>query len=303
MLERKHFLACALLAAATPGQERPANLPLQKIGPHDLIALSVYDAPELTRTVRVDNEGTITLPLLKRPLTAAGLLPGELERRIAEALREDQILVEPVVKVTIAEYHSRPISVMGAVKKPVTFQAHTPVTLLEALARAEGLGEFAASEIIVTTPGREAPMRIPVQGLINDADAALNIKLTGGEEIRVPEAAKIYIAGNVRKPGAVAVRDKAELSVLKMIALAEGLTPYWSKQAYVYRKDDSPVGKREITVELEKIMKRQTPDVTLEPHDILYIPDNTKRRAGMTVLDRIVLFGSTAGATALVWRR
>ena len=49
-------------------------------------------------------------------------------------------------------------------------------------------------------------------------------------------------------------------------------------------------------------MKRQTPDVALQAHDVLYVPDNTRRRAGMTVLERITLFGSTAGATALIWR-
>lgn len=305
-LNRKHFLVCLLLTSSAFSQERqpqlPTPLPSQKIGPHDLLAISVYDAPELTRTVRVDATGVITLPLIKNPIAAQGLLPLELESKIAAALEEGDLFIDPVVKVFIAEYHSRPISVMGAVKKPVTFQAHAPVKLLEALARAEGLTEFAATEIIVTRSGAD-PVRIPTQGLIDRAEPALNLELTGGEEIRIPEASKIYVAGNVRKPGAVAVRDKDELSVMKMIALAEGLAPYWSKQAFIYRKTDEAPGKREILVELEKIMKRQAPDVQLEPHDVLYVPDNTRRRASMTVLDRIVLFGSTAGATALVWRR
>jgi len=292
-----------LLTAAGYSQERPANLPVQAIGANDLLALSVYDAPELTRTIRVNNQGSITLPLLNQRIDAAGLLPSELEQRIAEALEREQILVKPVVQVTIAEYHSRPISVMGAVKKPITFQAHSPVTLLEALARAEGLGDFAAAEILVSIPGKPEPMRVPVRGLIDAADPALNVKLTGGEEIRVPEAVKIYVAGNIRKPGAVAVRDSQELTVLKLVALAEGLTPFASKQAYIYRKTNEPPGKREIVVELDQILKRKASDVPLEPHDVLYIPDNSKKRAGMTVLDRIVLFGSTAGATALVWRR
>jgi len=291
------FAACLLR-----GQERPANLPVQPIGANDLLAISVYDSPELTRTVRVEEDGTLRLPLIRRSITAGGLRPADVEKAIAAALKEEELINDPLVKVTIAEYYSRPISIMGAVRKPLTFQAHGPVSLLEALARAEGLGDFAGLDILVSRTGQPV-LRVPVQGLIDRADPALNIKLYGGEEIRVPEADKIYIAGNVRKPGAVPVRDKTDLTVLKMVALAEGLAPYAAKQAYIYRKSEVPPGKKEITVELEKIMKRQAPDVPLEASDVLYIPDNTRRRAQMTVLDRIVLFGSTAGATALVWRR
>jgi len=99
------------------------NLPSQKLGVDDLIAVSVYDAPELTRTVRVEEDGTIHLPLLKEGVAAAGIFPRQLETSIAAALKSEQILVDPFVKVTVVEYHSRPISVMGAVHKPVTFQS------------------------------------------------------------------------------------------------------------------------------------------------------------------------------------
>src|SRR5712672_2623716 len=97
------------------------NLPMQSIGANDLIAISVYDAPELTRTVRVSAEGFIRVPMLHEKVRAEGLMPSDLEVSIANALVADEVLVEPIVTVTIAEYHSRPISVMGSVKKPVTF--------------------------------------------------------------------------------------------------------------------------------------------------------------------------------------
>ncbi len=93
-----------------------ANLPVQAIGPADLLAVSVYGAPEFTRTVRVSSEGLIRLPMLREKIDARGLMPADVERRIAAALAEEQILVDPTVTVTIAEYHSRPISVLGAVR-------------------------------------------------------------------------------------------------------------------------------------------------------------------------------------------
>jgi polysaccharide biosynthesis/export protein len=274
------------------------NLPSQKLGVDDLIAVSVYDAPELTRTLRVETDGTIHLPLLKNGISATGIFPRQLESSIAAALKDEQILVDPVVKVTVVEYHSRPIAVMGAVRKPLTFQAVGVVTVLDALAYAEGLNNEAGTEIILTRPDQVE--RIPVKRLIKDADPTVNYVLHGGEEIRVPEAGKIFVVGNVHKPGAFPVRDAADESVLKMIALSEGLAPYAAKIAYIYRRDDSGT-KKEIPVELDKLMQRKTPDVALQIDDLLYIPDNKVRRATMTAIDRITMFGASTASGLLIW--
>src|SRR5674476_748457 len=106
------FLILAVGVAAA--QTRPAaaaelggaNLPALRIGPNDLIAVAVYDSPELTRTVRVGPDGVIRLPMLQQRIKADKLLPAELEEAIAAALSAEQLLVDPVVTVTIAEYHS-----------------------------------------------------------------------------------------------------------------------------------------------------------------------------------------------------
>ena len=80
-----------------------ANLPAQKLGIDDLVAVSVYDAPELTRTLRVEPDGTVHLPLLDEGIHAAGLMPRQLETAIAGALKTGEILVNPIVKVTVVE--------------------------------------------------------------------------------------------------------------------------------------------------------------------------------------------------------
>src|SRR5438067_13655531 len=210
--------------------ELTANLPAQKIGPRDLIAIQVYDSPELTRTIRIGADGFVRLPMLKQRIKAEGLMPTDLEAAVAVALQDEGLIVEPFVTITVAEYSSRPISVAGAVKTPLTFQASSPVTLLEAITRAGGLSNETGPEILIskTQPGPNGEQtsliqRVPVKSLIDGADPDANIKLTGGEEIRVPEAGKVYIMGNVKKPGAFAVQDGAETSVMRMLAVAEGL--------------------------------------------------------------------------------
>lgn len=314
----RRFILLAAASACLAQQPRPvvapepggANLPAQKLGPNDLIAISVYDAPEFTRTIRVSADGYIRLPMLRQRIRAEGLLPTELETAVAQALQQEQILVEPVVTVTVVEYHSRPISVAGAVKNPITFQAIGTVSLLEALTRAGGLSPEAGPEILVTrtqTDPNGQPVaitrRISVKALIEGADPEANIKLVGGEEIRVPEVGKVFVVGNVKKPGAYPVLDTTETTVLKVLAMAEGLAPYAAKQAYIIRRDERTGARHELPIELKKLMERKAPDVPLMANDILYIPDNSGRRATAQALDRIAGFGAATASGILIWRR
>jgi polysaccharide export outer membrane protein len=300
------------LAGAQPAQRAVPmsgpNLPAQPIGANDLINVSVYDAPEFSGTIRVGADGNIRIPMLRDCLIKAqGLLPADLEASIAEALVGAQMLVDPLVTVTIAEYHSRPITVSGAVKKPVVFQAEGPTTLLEAMANAEGLREDAGPDILVTRTAPDANgqpkpeiLKISARGLIDGNDPALNLTLTGGEEIRVPQVSKIFVVGNVKKPAAVPMQDTAQTTVLETLALVEGLAPYASKTAYIYRADGAGK-KQEIAVPLNKILKRKAPDVPLVANDIFYVPDRTRQRMSVAVLERVVAFGTSAGATALIY--
>lgn len=305
-----------LLLAQNPATSQPAtqpylgNLPAQKIGPNDLLHISVYGAPELSRTVRVSPDGQIRIPMLKSTIQADSKLPGDLETSIGQALSKEQILIDPIVTVTVAEYVSRPISVIGAVKSPLTFQAFGSVTLLDALSRSGGLTHDAGAEILLSRsqPGPDGKpttltQRIAVRQLIDEADPDLNYTLRGGEEIRIPEAPKIYVVGNVKRPGAFPMKDGNDTSVLKVLAMTEGLLPFALKEAYIYRREGGENGRNEIQIPLESIMSRKSPDVTLMANDVLYIPDNKGRRLTMSIVDRIATFGAGTASGMLVWRR
>jgi polysaccharide export outer membrane protein len=307
------FAVALPLTAQVPSQTVPvpvadlnpsSNLPLQRVGPEDLIGLQVYDAPEFTRTVRVSAEGAIRLPMLKAPIRVQGLLPNEIEVLVAEALEREKLFVDPFVTVNVVEYHSRPISVTGAVKTPTIFQAIGSVTLLDALARAGGLvPDQAGAEIIVTKPngdtGTQSIQRIPVKALEAGSDPELNLKLTGGEEIRVPDVGKIIVAGSVTKPGAYPVLDGAPNTVTTAIAQAQGTIQYYSHTVYIWRPDDKGV-RHEIPVDLGKIQKRQIADVTLQAKDVLFIPDSSGRRITQEAVNALTAVGQGA-TTAMVY--
>ena len=291
------------LAQAEPNS---TNLPAQPVGPYDLLMVSVYDSPELTRSVRVSGDGKIRLPMLKQPLKISGMLPDAVGEVITQALIEDGVLIDPIVTVGIAEYHSRPISVAGAVRNPITFQAAGPVTLLEAIAKAGGLDRTAGQEILLTRVAMQegnpatTTLHIPVVSLMNTADPRWNLPLTGGEEIRVPEAGQIFVAGNIAKPGAFSAPDTKDATVIKAVALAGGLLPFYSKQAYIYRPNPDTGVKQEIPIDMKKILSRHTPDVALQPNDILYIPDDRGKRLSIGALEKLLVLG-TGASTALIY--
>lgn len=295
-------LFATAVAAQQAAPEAGANLPTQSIGSNDLIGVSVYGAPELSRTIRVGADGFIRLPMLKERIKAEGLYPADLETAIAEALQTAGLYADPYVTITIAEYHSRPITVSGAVKSPLEFQASSPTNLLDAISRAGGLSDNAGPEILVSQmqPGPDGTpiphtRRISVHGLVNDADADLNFKLTGGEQIIVPEAAKIYVLGYVKVPNAYKVQDGSEISIMQILALSQGLAPYAGKLAYIYRPDGSG-NRTEISVPLAKIMNRKAPDIPLLANDIFYVPDNRGKRIALTALDKLAPIGTAVGA-------
>jgi polysaccharide export outer membrane protein len=141
------------------------------IGSGDVIAISVFDVAELSREVRVSQTGSIGIPLVPVRLHVAGLTESQSEQKIAEVLEANGLVTNAQVSVSVKERRSKPITVVGAVAKPLVYEADRPVTLLEVLAEAGGIANDAGDTIIVTrtsltsdsTAGSEPPSIGPEQ--------------------------------------------------------------------------------------------------------------------------------------------
>jgi polysaccharide export outer membrane protein len=250
----------------------------------------------------VNGEGRIRLPMLKTTLLVEGLMPAEVEALIADQLKKEQLLVDPFVTVAIAEYHSRPISINGSVKTPTVFQAIGTVRLLDAIAKGGGLDDKAGGEIIVTRPngaaGVQSTQRIPVKSLLDGSDPQLNVLLTGGEEIRVPQSGMIVVSGNVKESGVFPVQEGGTTTVLTAIAQAKGLGDFQPKMVYIFRPDEQGT-RHEIAVDLKAIRLRTQPDVILQPKDLLYVPDNNRAKTWDTILKTVVPLGTAASSAGI----
>jgi protein involved in polysaccharide export with SLBB domain len=122
------------------------------IGSGDLLSISVFDVPELTRDVRVNQSGTISIPLVPTRLHVSGLTELQAEQKIADVLEANGLVSHPEVGVSVKEHRSRPITIVGAVSHPMVYEADHGVSLLEVLAEAGGIAADAGDTIIVTRP-------------------------------------------------------------------------------------------------------------------------------------------------------
>jgi polysaccharide biosynthesis/export protein len=281
-------------------------LPLLPLGPDDLLTVNVLGVPALSKPIRVGEDGSIRIPMVDKPIAASGKLPADLESDIAEALRHEDLVREPLVTVTVTEYVSRQVTVAGAVRNPTTVQAVTNMTLLEAITRAGGFAEDAGAELTLNSradAGSLSVRRIAIKGLMNGSDDQSNPIVHPGDEIRVPRAPRIFILGNVRKPGSIALVETSGSSVMKAIAMTDGLAPFATNEAWIFRQNPGAAEREQIQVHLAAIMNRKSPDVDLKADDIFYVPDNKTKRITADVLDRLVSFGSATTSGMLIWRR
>ena len=122
------------------------------IGNGDLLSITVFDVPELTRDVRVSQTGTISIPLVPVRLEVSGLTEIQAEQKIAEVLESNGLVSHAEVGVVVKEHKSKPITIVGAVAHPMVYEADRPVNLLEAIAQAGGVSNDAGDS--VSSPGR-----------------------------------------------------------------------------------------------------------------------------------------------------
>lgn len=141
--------------------------------------------------------------------------------------------------------------------------------------------------------GNSNTITVNLNDLVETGDTANNLMLQAGDIVTVPHAGIVYVLGAVGKPGGyILTSDRAEVSTLKILALAGGTTPTAkSDHAVIIRKNDQ--GKQtEVDVDLKKVLKRETEDVQLLPSDILYVPDSHAKAALLRAAEIGIVLGT-----------
>ncbi|MDZ7809402.1 MAG: polysaccharide biosynthesis/export family protein [Arhodomonas sp.] len=200
-----------------------------KLGSDDLIEITILGVPELSREVRIDGNGMITLPLIGE-VPVADKTVREASQLIADRY-EESYLRDPQVSVLVKEYRSLRITVLGSVKKPQVYSVQRRLDLLDALALAGGLTSNAGRMVYVSdtvaNPEGEGKIRrnrvVSLDELVSGEarEEMPDLTLSDGAVINVPEAGVVYVEGAVKKPGVYTLQR--DTNVLKAISMAGGL--------------------------------------------------------------------------------
>jgi len=259
--------------------------PLQdyRIGPEDLLEIAVFEDDKLNKTVRVSSQGNITLPLIGT-LRVKGLTANELEKEIRELLAE-KYFQNPNVSVFIREYRNQRIAVMGAVEKPGVFDITGQRTILDMLGMAGGLKEDAGQmlffirssgpvEKISQTAATGIPetLVIDLEMLLISGDLTLNLPVAHGDVLNIPISGKVFVAGEVVKPGGFLLKGK-RMSINQAITMAEGLKPTADgSQSTIFRYSGKDGQREAIPVDLYAVHKGKAEDLILKENDIIIVP-------------------------------
>jgi len=157
-----------------------------RIGPEDTLLISVWRNEAISRSVPVRPDGMISLPLLN-DVKAAGYTPAELRDVLAARLAE--FMPSPEVSVIVTEVRSFKVSVLGEVAKPARYELKSATTVLDVLALAGGLTEFAArSRIVIMRPERDGVKRIlfNYNKVVGGGGEQGNLQLEPGDIVLVP---------------------------------------------------------------------------------------------------------------------
>jgi polysaccharide biosynthesis/export protein len=295
-----------LFGAAAFGQT-PVHPPSYILGPDDQVVIHVLDSDEIgVSPFRIDMRGYINVPLAGR-LQAAGLTVDQLEVALVARLKE--YLQTPVVTISVFEFRSQPVSVLGAVNTPGVHQIRGRKTLFEVISEAGGLKNEAGNSIKITRrkefgsiplpsaapdpSGEFSVAEVSVKSVMEARIPQENIQIQPNDVISVPKAELVYVIGAVKRAGGFTLSEREQISVLQALSMAEGLDRVASPaNARILRAADGVTVRSEIPVDLNRILTGKISDVQMRANDILFIPDSAAKSAAMRALEAAIQVGT-----------
>jgi polysaccharide export outer membrane protein len=233
------------------------------VGPEDLLEIEAYNVEECKKTIRVNSQGNIALPLVGT-VEVKGKTTSEIEKEIAKKL--EQYVQEPVVNVFVKEYRSEKISVVGAVNNPQVYAIAGQRYLIDMLLTAGGLREDAGNICYIIRPSKQESQNSPVETIVIDLDELL---INGNFSLNIPVFAG-DVNGAVRSPGVFNIRGKT--TIITAITMAKGLNSE-AKSSEIRILRDNGTGERDIiTADYDAISKGNSPDILLAENDIIIVP-------------------------------
>jgi polysaccharide export outer membrane protein len=233
------------------------------LGGGDTVSITVYEQPDLTTKARISqDDGTIIFPLLGE-VALTGLTPEAAGRKIEKLLKEGQFIKAPQVTVTVAEFTSQKIPVMGQVKSPGEYSLKGEKRVVDLITQAGGVKADAADIIIVVSNEAGRSVRHEIDLLkFYAGDMSQNIKVSRGDFILVPKMDVFYVHGEVKRPGMY--RLERGMTAMQALSVGGGLSGRGSLKGMKVTRRRADGTTEKIGVELTDKLK---------PDDVLYVKE------------------------------
>jgi polysaccharide export outer membrane protein len=284
----------AAAATRSPGLAAvPPDFAKLKLAPGFLLNLNVLDDPDFTGSFRIDEQGNIAVPVLGTMHVADETI-SEARANIQRTLLENKILKDPQVDLSILEYSTPEVTIIGEVTNPGRYPLLVPRKLVDVLAIAGGTAITAGNEIQITRgDGDTEPFLVHFSKATNPK-AVEDVMVHPGDTVQVKRAGIVYVLGAVTRPGGYVMQEDGTLTVLQAISLANGTTlPASTGTIYLLHRnvDGAEV---DIALPLNKISHGKTADIQLHATDVLYVPTS---KAKATFLNGASVLGAVASAS------
>ncbi|MBA2481484.1 MAG: polysaccharide biosynthesis/export family protein [Planctomycetes bacterium] len=275
-------IAIALSSASAAERTADASVPPAsavvgyKLYPGDLLHIQVFDNPDLETDIRVPDTGTITFPLIGQVKELVGRTVEDFTNELSRRLM-DGYLRQAVVTITVKDFGKRLATVMGSVTHPgpVSLDPLRVTTAMQAIGEAGGFSDDAnriGAMVIRDNPQTDEKLALQVPKGDKPSDLVKDIVLEPGDIIIVPRLDRVFILGQVTKPGAVNLPSQEPLTVSKAVSLAGGFDKF-AKQSNVQLIRS---GQKVQEVDVRKILTGDSreADPKLNPGDTVYVPES-----------------------------
>ena len=253
----------SLLIAFVQGSGAAAMDPY-KLGPRDVVRVTVYNNPDLTTEAQLDAQGKIVFPLLGE-IELGGLEKGAAESKIAEALTQGSYVKVPQVNLFVSQFRSRQVSILGHVQKPGYYYLDSLTRLADVLALAGGINSTGSDRVtIIKSANGATQSRIEVDSnhMLKAGDLQQNLEIGDGDVIYVARAPVFYIYGEVQRPGAY--RLEREMTIMQAISVGGGVTLRGSSRRVELKRGGNGGRPHNVRVELADV---------LQENDVVYVKE------------------------------
>ena len=286
--------------AAAPGVPLDPSAHPLVIGSGDTLNVAVFDTPTLSFQGRVDESGKVNAPVLGA-VDVAGMTTVQAAQKFETLLLSHDIMHQPSVTVTDAEFATQGIVVLGEVHTPGTYTLLGPHTLYDALSAAGGPTDTEGPKITITHHGDPQNLEEIAVNSPNFSELQRTTRVYPGDTIFVSKADVVYVVGDVGHPGAYYMQHGKPLTVLNLLALAAGDNPTANEgKASIIRTE--PGGVTTVAVNLHDLKRNKAPDVALHGDDILVLPRSTSKLLLSQILPGATVSVTSAVVTALAVR-